>query len=87
LPAVAVHEERFPADYSQPASVLRDLAAAFSEKLIWGSDAPYYSIEYDRLQIRSSYHAEAACLNALPIPAQDRVCRLNPLAWLGLETD
>jgi predicted TIM-barrel fold metal-dependent hydrolase len=87
LPAVAVPGERFPADYSKPESVLRDLAAAFPEKLIWGSDAPYYSIEYDRLQIRSSYHAEAACLNALPIPAQDRVCRLNPLAWLGLETD
>ena len=84
LPAVAVPEARFPADYCRPETVLADLAAGFPEKLIWGSDAPYYSIEYDRLQIRSSYRAEAAYLNALPAAAQDRIGRRNTLAWLGL---
>ena len=84
LPAVAAAEARFPADYSRPQTVLADLAAGFPEKLIWGSDAPYYSIEYDRLQIRSSYRAEAARLNALPAAAQDRIGRRNTLAWLGL---
>jgi predicted TIM-barrel fold metal-dependent hydrolase len=83
LPAVAVPEERFPSDYSCPETVLNDLADAFPEKLIWGSDAPYYSIEYDRLQIRSSYQREAACLNSLPDVVRDRICHRNTLAWLG----
>lgn len=87
LPAVAVPEDRFPADYSRPETVLADLAAAFPGKLIWGSDAPYYSIEYDRLQIRSSYRAEAACLDALPAAARDRIAHRNALAWLGLASN
>ena len=84
LPAVALPEERFPADYSRPDTVLRDLAEAFPGKLIWGSDAPYYSIEYDRLQIRSSYRAEVACLDALPENLRTRACWHNTLAWLRM---
>ncbi|MFA5688743.1 MAG: amidohydrolase family protein [Kiritimatiellales bacterium] len=83
LPAVAAPEQRFPSDYSCPGTVLNDLAEAFPEKLIWGSDAPYYSIEYDRLQLRSSYRCERACLDAVSVALQERICCRNTLAWLG----
>ncbi|MFA9477430.1 amidohydrolase family protein [Phycisphaerales bacterium AB-hyl4] len=83
LPAVAAPVDRFESDYMSPERVLQDLAQAYPDKLIWGSDVPYYSIEYDRLQIRSSYRREVACLDALPAPARERVCHRNTLAWLG----
>lgn len=83
LPAVPPPPERFPTDFASPETVMNDLAAAFPDKLLWGSDAPYYTIEYDRLQIRSSYQREAACLDALPEPARERACWRNTLAWLG----
>ncbi len=82
-PAVAVPKERFPSDYTSPETVLRDLAEAFPEKLIWGSDAPFYSIEYEHVKMRSSYQREVDCLDALPEAMRDRVCRENTLAWLG----
>lgn len=82
-PAVAPPATRFPADYRAPAQVLAALAAAFPDKLLWGSDAPYYSIEYDRLQIRNTYRDEVACLDALDPAVQARVCYRNTLAWLG----
>ena len=82
LPAVAVPAERFPTDYSSPERVLRDLAEAYPDKLIWGSDAPYHSIHYEHVRLRSSYRREVACLDALPADLRDRVCRRNTLAWL-----
>lgn len=83
MPSVAVAEERFPSDYRDPARVLRDLAEAFPEKLIWGTDAPFYSYEDASLQMRSSYRAEVEALNALSPPLLERVCHRNTLAWLG----
>jgi predicted TIM-barrel fold metal-dependent hydrolase len=83
LPAVAVPAERFPTDYSSPERVLRDLAEAFPDKLIWGSDAPYHSIHYEHVKLRSSYRREVECLDALPADLRDRTCRRNTLAWLG----
>jgi predicted TIM-barrel fold metal-dependent hydrolase len=82
-PAVAVPAERFPSDYSSPERVLRDLAEAYPDKLVWGSDAPYYSIHYEHVRLRSSYRREVACLDALPAELRDRVARRNALAWLG----
>ena len=84
LPAVAVPEERFPTDYTSPERVLRDLAEAYPDKLIWGSDAPYHSIHYEHVRMQSSYRREVACLDALPSDLRDRVCRHNTLAWLGM---
>ena len=84
LPAAAVPAERFPSDYATPERVLRDLAEAYPDKLIWGSDAPYYSIHYEHVRMRSSYRREVACLDALPAELRDRVCCHNTLAWLGM---
>jgi predicted TIM-barrel fold metal-dependent hydrolase len=82
LPAVAVPGARFPSDYRSPETVMRDLAEAFPDKLIWGSDAPFYSYADKTIQLKSSYAREVACLDALPADLRDRVCRRNTLAWL-----
>ena len=82
-PAAAVPAERFDTDYSSPETVLRDLANAFPEKLIWGSDIPYYSIQYEHVSMQSSYRREVACLDALPEESRQRACHHNTLAWLG----
>lgn len=83
LPTVAVPPERFPSNYANPTQVLRDLAEAFPNKLIWGSDAPFYSYEDAKLQMRSTYRAEVAALDALPDSLREKVCFHNTLAWLG----
>ncbi len=67
-PQVAPLDRRFPSDYTRPEVVLRDLAEAYPNKLLWGSDAPYQSFA-DRgsgLALFSSYAEEAACLDDLP---------------------
>jgi predicted TIM-barrel fold metal-dependent hydrolase len=89
-PAVAPVERRFKSDYTKPAQVLCDLAEAFPDKLLWGSDAPYYSfvasIEGQPVSLRSSYEAEASYFHALPQKAQQRVGHDNTLAFLGVDS-
>ena len=89
-PSVAPIARRFDSDYSRPEQVLCDLAQAFPNKLLWGSDAPYYSfvatIEDKPVSLRSSYEAEASYFHALPEEAQQRAGHDNTLAFLGLDT-
>jgi len=82
LPVVAENGARFPSDYNSPEIVLRDLAEAFPENLIWGSDAPFHSYCDQNIQLKSSYAREVTCLGSLPAKFQERVCHLNTLAWL-----
>lgn len=83
LPAVAIPSERFDSDYTSPSRVLQDLAAAYPEKLIWGSDAPFYSYEDANIQLRSSYHAEVTVFESLTADQQAHIAHRNTLAWLG----
>src|SRR5690606_4515208 len=41
--SIAPLERRFDSDYTRPAQVLRDLAEAYPNKMMWGSDSPFYS--------------------------------------------
>jgi predicted TIM-barrel fold metal-dependent hydrolase len=83
LPNVAVPAERFDTDYASPATVLQDLAAAYPDKLVWGSDAPFYAYEDNTLKLRATYREEVDVLHALPPALQDRVALRNTAAWLG----
>lgn len=83
LPTVAVPGERFDSDYTSPARVLQDLAEAYPDKLIWGSDAPFYSYEDAGIQLRSSYRAEVDVLESLPPEKLELAACRNTLAWLG----
>lgn len=83
LSTVAVPGERFDSDYASPARVLQDLAEAYPNKLIWGSDAPFYSYEDAGIQLRSTYRAEVDVLESLPPEKLELAASRNTLAWLG----
>lgn len=85
-PIVAPRERRFDTDYSVPARVLRDLAEAYPDKLMWGSDSPYYSfvamMDGQHLQLLSSYAQEVSALRALPVELQRQISEGNTLKFL-----
>lgn len=89
LSYVAPVDRRFPADYRDPAAVLRALAEAYPTKLIWGSDTPFQSyvadIDGDFVSLRSTYAAEVACVQALPDRLRRAVGHDNLLALLQLK--
>ncbi len=88
---VAPAPRRFPADYANPAAVLRSLADAYPTKLIWGSDTPFQSyvanLDGKFTSLRSTYAAEVDCLRALPESAQQAVAHDNLLALLRLKDE
>jgi predicted TIM-barrel fold metal-dependent hydrolase len=88
-PVVAPAERRFPSDYSRPEQVLSDLAEAYPQKLMWGSDSPYYSyvatISGVTLSLRSTYREEVDCLAALPSHVKHAVCAGNTLDFLKMK--
>ncbi|HLV80265.1 MAG TPA: amidohydrolase family protein [Chthonomonadaceae bacterium] len=86
-PHVAGAPRRFDSDYSRPERVLRDLALAYPNKLLWGSDSPYYSFaSHDSgLSLFSSYAEEVVCLDALPTTVQSRIACENTLRCFGLK--
>ncbi len=84
---VAPLERRFPSDYSDPGRVLADMAAAYPEKLMWGSDSPFQSwVTKDPPKLWSTYREEVEALRAVPQPLFEKVASANTLAFLGLET-
>ncbi|MCX6969938.1 MAG: amidohydrolase family protein [Verrucomicrobia bacterium] len=82
LATVAPEDARFPSDYNSPETVLTDLAAAFPDKLIWGSDAPFYSYVDAKMSLRSSYEREVECLDSLPPELVEKISHLNTFNWL-----
>lgn len=90
-PAVALPADRFPSDYRCPAQVLHDLAEAYPESLVWGSDSPYYSwiARQGDLPERllSTYKLEWDSVAALSPAHQEAITKTNTLNWLGLDED
>lgn len=86
-PDIAPPEQRFDTDYTNPAQVFADLAEAYPDSLLWGSDAPYYCYVADamgqRYELRSTYAKEAHCLHSLPLARRHQVGHINPLRFLG----
>jgi predicted TIM-barrel fold metal-dependent hydrolase len=87
-PAVAAPAARFPSDYRNPSQVLADLARAYPDRLLWGSDAPFHSyvstVDEPSMQMVCSYGEEARALRDLPEEVQERISFRNSLAFLGL---
>lgn len=81
---IAEPSRRFHSHYEDPAQVLLDLAQAWPDKLIWGSDSPFYSYVDSEFFLISTYATEAACLKRLPAPLHRRVTCDNVLAFLQL---
>ena len=82
-PAVASPSRRFDSDYASPVRVLADLAAAYPDKLLWGSDAPFYSYCDNNIQSVSSYAAEMAMLRAQSDEVIARIASANTTTFLG----
>ncbi|MDD5597266.1 MAG: amidohydrolase family protein [Victivallaceae bacterium] len=80
---------RFETDYSSPGKVLNDLAAAYPDTLIWGSDAPFYYYfkifgysEPTEFKLRANYDSEILALNALDAARKRKISYENTLKFL-----
>ena len=87
--AVAVASRRFPSEYRNPSQVLADLATTYPSRLMWGSDAPFFSYistaDEAPLRMTCSYCEESEPLRNLPAEVQERISSHNTLAFLGLK--
>jgi predicted TIM-barrel fold metal-dependent hydrolase len=88
LSFIAPRARRFETDYTDPARVIADLAAAYPTKFLWGSDSPYYSfvstIKGERFALISTYTRELAALKVQPPEVLARIADRNTRAWLRL---
>jgi predicted TIM-barrel fold metal-dependent hydrolase len=91
LPYITERARRYDTDYTNPARVIADLAAAYPAKFLWGSDSPYYSyvamLGSKRLALISTYAKEVAALKAQPAEVVDRIANRNIRAWLRLKDE
>ena len=88
---IAPRARRFDTDYTDPARVIADLAAAYPAKFMWGSDSPFYSyvamLGDTRLALISTYAREVAALKANKPEVVDRIANRNIRAWLKLKDE
>ncbi|MEW6307344.1 MAG: amidohydrolase family protein [Verrucomicrobiota bacterium] len=91
LPYIAPRARRFQSDYTDPARVIGDLAAAYPKKFMWGSDSPYYSyvaaIDGVVVSLVSTYPKEVAALKAQPAEVVDRIAHRNIRDFLKLKDE
>jgi predicted TIM-barrel fold metal-dependent hydrolase len=88
LAFIAPRERRFDSDYSNPARVIADLAAAYPHKFMWGSDSPFYSyaaeISGKVVKLISTYEKEVTALKAAGEQVVTRIAATNTLNYLKL---
>ena len=88
MPFVAKKHRRFDTDYTDPARVIADLAAAYPTKFCWGSDSPFYSyaaeINCEVVRLISTYKAEVDALTAGGSEMVNRIANTNTRTFLKL---
>jgi len=88
---VAPRARRFDSDYTDPARVIADLAAAYPAKFMWGSDSPFYSyaaeIDGEVARLISTYAREVAALKANAPAVVERMTSTNTRAFLKLKDE
>jgi predicted TIM-barrel fold metal-dependent hydrolase len=91
LPYVAPKERRFDSDYTDPARVIADLAAAYPTKFMWGSDSPFYSyaaeINGEVVRLISTYEKEVTALKAAGPDVVNRIANTNTRTFLKLHDE
>jgi predicted TIM-barrel fold metal-dependent hydrolase len=91
LPYIAPRTRRFDTDYTRPDKVIADLAAAYPNKFMWGSDSPFYSyaaeINGQVVRLISTYEKEMAALNWNPAEVVKRITATNTRAYLKLQDE
>lgn len=85
---VAVPERRLKADYTKPELVMKAMADLLPDRMMWGSDAPFYSYAASHggvtLRLISSYQREIAALSALSPGQKQAVLHDNIIKFLGV---
>jgi predicted TIM-barrel fold metal-dependent hydrolase len=88
LGIVATPGERLEADYSRPDAVMKALYDLLPDRLMWGSDAPFYSYagahSDGTLRLFSSYEREIAALRSLSEREKTAITHDNTLRFLGV---
>ncbi len=88
LKVVAVPDERLQTDYSRPDVVMKALHDFLPNRMMWGSDAPFYSYAatHDGVTIRllSSYEREISALGLLSPAEKSAIMHDNILRFLGV---
>jgi predicted TIM-barrel fold metal-dependent hydrolase len=84
LGIVAAPGERLPVDYSRPDVVMKALYDLLPDRMMWGSDAPFYSYADRTLKLFSSYEREIAALDGLSERERTAILHDNTLRFLGL---
>ena len=88
-PIVAPRWNRFDTNYSDPGRVIADLAAAYPNKFIWGSDSPFYSyaakIDGEIVRLISTYQREVEVLKQSPPEVVNRIANINTRGFLKLQ--
>lgn len=91
LPYIAPRARRFDTDYTRPEKVIADLAAAYPNKFMWGSDSPFYSyaaeINGQVVRLISTYEKEMAALHWNPAEVVQRITGTNTRAFLKLHDE
>lgn len=91
MPFVAKKHRRFDSDYSNPARVIADLAAAYPTKFCWGSDSPFYSyageINGEVVRLICDYPTEVKALTTCGPHVVNRIANENTRAWLKLHDE
>ncbi len=88
LKVVAPVENRLPADFTRPDKVMKALYDLLPDRMMWGSDAPFYSYaathDGKTIALLSSYEREVAALGLLTAEEKKAVMHDNILRFLGL---
>ncbi len=90
-PHVAGGEERFPGDYSNPLSVMIELAETYPGTILWGTDTPFYywiqkyysadgTLHEERLDC--GYKEESQLFNQLSEEIKARISYHNTIRYL-----
>jgi len=88
LKVVAIPEERLETDYARPDVVMKALHDLMPDRMMWGSDAPFYSYaathDGTTLRLLSSYEREVAALALLSAEEKGAIMHGNILRFLGV---
>ena len=91
MPFIAPRHRRFDSDYTDPARVIADLAAAYPTKFMWGSDSPFYSyaaeINHEIVRLICTYEKEVKALKKNPPEVVQRIAETNTRAYLKLKDE
>ena len=91
MPLIRAVTNRFDTNYSDPGRVIADLAAAYPNKFMWGSDSPLYSyaakLDGEILRLISTYQREVEALKQSPPAVVHRIANVNTRNFLKLQDE